>query len=77
MNKEIKSLAMAMFLIVSIVLSGCQKNELEKKNDTIKIIEDGNQKSVADTDQNLEKEFNDSLDQALDELDQTENISNP
>ena len=75
MNNGVKRLAIAIFLIFSIVLFGCQK-ELEKKSDTIKIIKAENQKSDADIEKGFGKEFNDDLGQAVDELDQTENISN-
>jgi len=70
----IKQYAMAVILVFSIVLSGCQNKALEEGTNDMKIIEDGTQKADAITDKDIENEFDDNLDQALTELEETENI---
>ena len=70
----IKQYAMGVILVFSIVLSGCQNEALEEGTNDMKIIEDGTQKADAITDKDIENEFDDNLDQALTELEETENI---
>ena len=70
----VKTYAIFVILIISIVLSGCRNEVLEKENDEIKIIEGADQIPDIAIDENIEKEFDDNLDQALDELEEIENI---
>ena len=74
MNNTNKNLIVAVFFIFSIVLSGCQNKELQKDDSGIGIIEGKTQDSSAAIDDNLEKEFDDNLDSALNDLEEIENI---
>ena len=74
MSKINKNLVIAVFFIFSIFLSGCQNKELQKDDSGIGIIEGKTQDSSAAIDDNLEKEFDDNLDSALNDLEEIENI---
>ncbi len=74
MSKINKKLVIAVFFIFSIVLSGCQNEKLQKEDSGIGIIEGKTQESGAAVDTDLEKEFDDDLNQSLSELEEIENI---
>lgn len=69
MNKKI---IIAIVLIFAIILFGCQDKEL--KDDELNMFEDADKKSDAAIDGDIEKEFEDNLDEAIKELEEIENI---
>ena len=64
----------ALFLIFLMLLASCQYKSLSKEKDSIKTVGKTDQKPEAAVDEGIEKEFDDGLNAALQELEEAEKI---
>jgi len=66
---------LSIFLLLIVFLLGCQQvQEVSEQESDIEIITEDIEDTVETIDDELEKEFDDGLDEALQELEEIENI---